>query len=162
MIPIRLRRFDPARDARATARLFFETVHAVNARHYAPAQLKAWAPRPPDPRAWAARLGRALTLVAETDDGTLVGFASLGPEGYLDTLYVRADMIGRGVGSALLAAIEDAARANGQPRLHTRASVTAVPFFAARGFRECAVETVTRRGIPLQTHVMDKDLTNRS
>ena len=31
-------------DCEQTARLFYETVHAVNAKDYAPRQLAAWAP----------------------------------------------------------------------------------------------------------------------
>ena len=36
-------------DCLILARLFYDTVHTVNARDYTPEQLEAWAPAPPDP-----------------------------------------------------------------------------------------------------------------
>ena len=39
-------------DCRRLTELFYDTVHSVNARDYAPEQLDAWAPGQPDLVAW--------------------------------------------------------------------------------------------------------------
>ncbi|MEX2649076.1 MAG: GNAT family N-acetyltransferase [Alphaproteobacteria bacterium] len=144
-------------DAAALARLFHETVHAIAARDYTAAELHAWAPVVPDGRAWDLRLRTGVTLVAELD-GAVSGFAALDPPDHLDLLYVHKDHQGRGVASALLAAIEARARAHGATRLATEASLTARPFFAARGFVVVEDQTIERGGVFLRRFAMVKDL----
>ena len=48
---IHIRNYAPE-DCLILARLFYDTVHTVNARDYTPEQLEAWAPAPPDPELW--------------------------------------------------------------------------------------------------------------
>lgn len=72
--------------------------------------------------AWlGARSGALEVVVAELDDGTIAGFASLSPyrdrPAYRttveDSIYVHPDHRGTGVGRALLTEIVDVARARG-------------------------------------------------
>ena len=127
--------------------LFYDTVHTVCARDYTRSQLDAWAPADPDAAAWDASLLAHRTLVAE-EKGRIVGFADLGPDGYLDRLYVHRDWQGRGVGSALCAALPGARR--------THASITARPFFERRGWHVVREQRVERRGVRLTNFVMEK------
>lgn len=83
-------------DCEQTARLFYETVHAVNAKDYAPRQLAAWAPAVPQPEAWHASFCGHYALVAE-EDGAVIGFGDIDATGYLDRLYVHKGHQGRGV-----------------------------------------------------------------
>ena len=78
---VRIRSYE-AGDAPALARLFYETVHAVNRADYSPEQLRAWAPEVPNPEAWHARMSGRCTLVAE-EDGEALGFAELERAGHL-------------------------------------------------------------------------------
>ena len=110
-------------DCPALAELFYQTVHAVNARDYSPEQLDAWADGRVELAAWDASFRAHDTRVA-VEGGVIVGFADLGPDGYLDRLYVHRDWQGRGVASALCDALP-AARI-------THASITARPFFERR------------------------------
>jgi phosphinothricin acetyltransferase len=73
-------------------------------------------------QAWlAARSGALACLVAEDDDGTIVGFASLSHyrdrPAYAttveDSVYVDRGAQGRGIGRALLEAMVDTARSHG-------------------------------------------------
>ena len=89
-----------ARDAAATARLLFETVHESCAGDYTPAQLDAWAPAARDLTAWSAQLAASHALAAECD-GALAGFATRRPADVLDLLYVSPHFQRRGVASAL-------------------------------------------------------------
>jgi phosphinothricin acetyltransferase len=80
-------------------------------------------PRTPgDQAAWlAARSGAHVALVAVADDGEVVGFGSLSPyrdrpayrTSVEDSVYVRRDRQGLGVGALLLSSLLDAAVASG-------------------------------------------------
>ena len=94
-------------DCPALAELFYQTVHAVNARDYSPEQLDAWADGRVELAAWDASFRAHDTRVA-VEGGVIVGFADLGPDGYLDRLYVHRDWQGRGVASALCDALPPA------------------------------------------------------
>lgn len=148
-------------DLAGIAELFRETVHAVGARHYARKELDAWAPDDLRPEDWAPRLARNTSLIAE-DGATIVGFAELGPEGLVDMLYVHKDRQGRGIASALLAALEARAREAGLVRLTTNASRIARPFFLRRGFAVLAAQKVERRGVEIENFRMEKSLTPQS
>lgn len=73
-------------------------------------------------RAWLeARTGAFSALVAVDDDGAVLGFASLSPykerAAYRttveDSVYVRRDRVGEGIGAALLGRLVEIARASG-------------------------------------------------
>jgi putative acetyltransferase len=145
-------------DTPAIAGLCRDTVRRVNRKDYSREQVEAWAPDSLDENHWADRLRPLAVLVAEAG-GRVVGFASWRPaDGYLDHLYVHADHQGEGVASALLARVEDAARAAGSTRLHSEASVTARPFFERRGFAVVAEQTVVRRGVAFSNYRTEKAL----
>ena len=139
-------------DCEQTARLFYETVHAVNAKDYAPRQLAAWAPAVPQPEAWHASFCGHYALVAE-EDGAVIGFGDIDATGYLDRLYVHRDWQGRGVATALCDALEGRVAAE---RFVTHASLTARPFFARRGYRVVREQQVERHGVLLTNFVMEK------
>ena len=143
---MRLRPYRSA-DLPAILDLFRNTVHTVCARDYTRSQLDAWAPAELDAAAWDASLLAHRTLVAE-ENGMIIGFADLGPDGYLDRLYVHRDWQGRGVASALCDALPDARS--------THASLTARPFFEKRGWRVVKEQQVERRGVRLTNFVMER------
>lgn len=151
-LAVTLRPYRPD-DCLALAALFYQTVHTVNAAHYTPAQLDAWAPAGgPDLAAWDESFRAHLTLIAELD-GKLAGFGDMDTAcGYLDRLYVHKDFQGRGVATALCGALEQAAAGP----VTTHASVTARPFFARRGYRVLRAQQVERRGVRLANYVMEK------
>jgi putative acetyltransferase len=151
-----LRPFQPA-DAPALLSLFRETVRRVNARDYAPDQLRAWASHDIDPGAWAQRFIGRFVVVAE-DLGQPVGFAELEADGHIDRVYVSADHQGEGIGRALLEAVTVEARRRGMARLWVEASITARPFFETLGFTLLAPQVVTCRGARLLNYRMERRL----
>jgi len=146
-------------DAKALGEVFHRAVHEGAAGKYSPEECAAWSPEPPVSHAWAARLGEAETLVAETPGG-LVGFMSLVIDrAYLDFAFVAPEVMGKGVAAALYAVLEGRARAKGLTVLSTEASLLAEPFFLRQGWRLVERQEVERRGVMLKNAVMEKDLT---
>ncbi len=138
-------------DCEELLRLFYGTVHAVNARDYTKEQLDAWATGKEDAARWDASLRAHYALVAE-ESGKIVGFGDIDKTGYLDRLYVHKDFQGRGIASALCDRLEK--RAEG--KIVTHASVTAKPFFERRGYRAVREQRVERNGVFLTNYVMEK------
>jgi GNAT superfamily N-acetyltransferase len=144
-------------DTAAIVTLFRNTIHRVNSRDNTPEQVNARAPAEMDLGRWAARLRGSFTVVAE-EDGELLGFADLEADGHVDCLYAHAAHQGRGVATALLHALERKAKDLGLVRLFTEASITARPFFAARGFVVLAPQEVECRGARFVNFRMENEV----
>ena len=139
-------------DCRRLTELFYDTVHSVNARDYAPEQLDAWAIGQPDLEAWDRSLHAHESFVAE-ENGVIIGFGDIDQSGYLDRLFVDKVLPGRGVSTALGDALEAAVRAE---HYTTHASITARPFFEKRGYHVVRQQRVERQGVSLTNFVMEK------
>lgn len=116
-------------DCAALAALFYETVHAVNARDYTPQQLDAWATGEVDLDAWDRSFREHDTVIAE-QNGSIVGFGDMDASGYLDRLYVHKDCQGRGVASAICAWLERPQRCG---RVHHPCFADCTAFFGTKG-----------------------------
>ncbi|HIT33641.1 MAG TPA: GNAT family N-acetyltransferase [Candidatus Faecousia intestinigallinarum] len=141
-----------SRDCREMAELFYQTVHTVNARDYAPEQLDAWANGKVNLEQWDASFRSHTTLVEERD-GVIAGFADMDGTGYLDRLYVHKDYQGQGIATALCDALELAVPSRCYT---THASITARGFFEKRGYRAVKEQQVERQGVKLTNFVMEK------
>ena len=139
-------------DCPALAELFYQTVHAVNARDYSPEQLDAWADGRVELAAWDASFRAHDTRVA-VEGGVIVGFADLGPDGYLDRLYVHHAHQREGIATAICDALEQAVPSTCYT---THASITARPFFERRGWHVVKEQQVERRGVLLTNFVMER------
>ncbi len=129
--------------------LFFSSVHELAKRHYSPEQLAAWAPRQYDEAGWRELMQRLQPFVAESD-GVAAGYADLQPSGYIDHFFVAGQHGGRGVGAALMAHIQEAARRRGIAELSADVSLAAEAFFARHGFVVETRKSVQVRGVTLQ------------
>ena len=154
---IRLRPYRGA-DAAALTDIFVRAATITGARAYTPAQVAAWA-RGASPR-WTRRRcadGR-LVLVAADGADRAVAFADLEASGHIDMLFCDPSWSGRGIGSALCAAIEDEASRRGMARLHVEASALALPVFERRGFTLLGRNDFTMYGVPTYNFLMEKRL----
>ena len=148
-------------DLEEMERLFFETVHTVNAADYTEEQLWAWADKEVDHRAWHESFCRHRTVIAELG-GRIAGFGDMAPDGYLDRLYVHREEQGQGIGTAICDYLEGeqaeaGSRTEGkEKRFVTHASVTARPFFEKRGYRVVKEQLVERKGVMLTNYMMEK------
>lgn len=149
-----IREYRPG-DCEEMEKLFYNTVHTVNAADYTQEQLNVWANGRVDREKWNASFLSHYTLVAE-DDGRIVGFGDIDSSGYLDRLYVHKDYQRQSIASALCDGLEK--RCGGQ-EITTHASITARPFFEKRGYAVIREQQVERGGIWLTNYVMKKKRT---
>ncbi len=119
-------------DATALAAVRRAAVLGVARGTYPAADVRRWASLPPLYDAWAMTAGGETLLAAERG-GRVVGFAGL-RRAELTALFVRPSAARRGVGAALVSAVERLARRRGVRRLSVVAAVGAEPFYRARGF----------------------------
>lgn len=144
-----------SKDCTTMAELFFNTVHAVNAKDYSKVQLDAWANGTPDILAWNKSFLKHNTLVAEAN-GIIVGFGDMDGDGYLDRLYVHKDYQAQGIGTAIVKELERQAILSGISHFSIHASITAKPFFEKHGYHVVRKNTVIRNKIELTNYVMEK------
>lgn len=132
--------------------------HAAPA-HYPPPAVDAWCARR-TPADYAEALLASTLVVAEDDDGRVVGFAQLDPaEGVVESVYVDPDFARRGIGRRLVEALEHEARSAGTKRLVLSATRNAVGFYEARGYRrEGPVRLALGHGQSIDCELMSKTL----
>ncbi|GGB78984.1 acetyltransferase [Marinobacterium zhoushanense] len=153
---IHLRSYKPI-DAWRLTDIFYNSVHAIDARYYSLQEINAWAQLPIDYLHWRERFDAHSVQVAEID-GEAVGFAAMEPDGYIDWIYTHSDYQRRGVAGALYTWLEQRARAEGLTRLSVHASHVARPFFERQGFVVLAENEVERNGVTLINWLMEKTL----
>ncbi|HEX2533898.1 MAG TPA: GNAT family N-acetyltransferase [Chitinophagaceae bacterium] len=144
-------------DLEGITQLFRTTVLQVNAGDYTAQQVQVWAERGKDRALWTGRVQDSFFLLAE--DGTgLCGFGALTPAGYVDLLFIAPSHMGKGIGAALLGALEAEARVQGMEALEADVSITARPFFLRQGFRQVVEQEVWLQGVALTNFRMRKEL----
>ncbi|MGE6203609.1 GNAT family N-acetyltransferase [Guptibacillus hwajinpoensis] len=140
--------------------LFYETVHSINRKDYTNIQVNAWADKAELNRrhaSWGEEFKRNFTYVARVDQ-QIVGFCDLTSSGLLDRLYIHKNYQRIGIASELLEKMQQTARLNDMKQLYTEASITAVPFFRAKGFSLVKSQLVEKNGIQLKNFLMAKEL----
>ncbi len=152
---MRLRKYQST-DCPVLAQLFYDTVHAINAKDYTQDQLEAWATGSVDLSVWNHSLLKHNTLIAE-ENGIIVGFGDMDDSGYIDRLFVHKDYQGMGIATAIVNALEFDALKRNIFNFTTHASITAKPFFEKHGYKVLRENTVIRAGVSLTNFVMGKD-----
>lgn len=144
-------------DCTVMGKLFYDTVHTINAKDYTKEQLDAWAAGNLDLEAWNHSFLKHNALIAEID-GKIVGFSDMDKTGYLDRLYVHRDFQRKGIAAALVNELERCAQKEGVFNFETYASITARPFFEKQGYTVEAENKAVRNNITLVNYKMVKHL----
>lgn len=137
-------------DIEAIARLFYDTVHTVNARDYTEEQLNVWATGNLNIDEWDKSFIEHYTIVA-VDGDKIVGFGDIDNSGYLDRLYVHKDYQGRGIATAICDMLEKVVNAT---EITVHASITAMPFFEKRGYKVVREQQVKKSNVCLKNYIM--------
>ena len=146
-----------ATDTSVLAAIFAASVEELTGEDYSEAQQQAWAGAADDEEQFGKRLAGELTLVA-TLQNSPVGFAALKGKDHIDMLYVHPGVVGQGVASMLLDALEKLAGGRGAKALTVDASDNAAEFFTKRGYVATRRNTVTVNGEWLANTTMQKTL----
>lgn len=152
-----IRRFKTS-DADTLANIFHASVREVGIRDYSAGQVTAWSPSKPDPSRYLRKAEGRILLVAVDDDDRPIGYGDLEPDGHIDHLYCRPDLVGTGIGSAIFAAIEVTARRAGIAVLFVEASEGARRLFERRGFGVDARNDFTINGVAIHNYRMSKPI----
>ena len=144
-------------DAAAICEVQRCSVRGLARSAYTSAQIEAWiGNRQPGHYAWALDHGE-LMFVAEEGEGVIGYGLLLGHE--VRAVYVHPDAAEKGVGRALLSAIEEAARERGIGALDVHASLNAEGFYRAHGYEpEEEVDLDLPSGVKLPAIRMRKNL----
>ena len=137
-------------DCNIVSKLFYETVHSVNAKDYTAEQLSVWANNADSLKSRSNDLLNQRTLIAEMN-GVIVGFGSIDKSGYLDLLFVHKDYQKQGIAIALCNELEKDFAV-----IKTYASITAKQFFENRGYSVVKAQEVERSGVKLINYEMQK------
>ncbi|MFN8829389.1 MAG: GNAT family N-acetyltransferase [Labrys sp. (in: a-proteobacteria)] len=132
-VSIALRPYLPS-DAEALALIYQAAILELTGDDYSERQQEEWAAEADDVDEFGVSLASMLTLIA-VEKGEAIGFASLKGADHVEMLFVHPSAARRGVGSALLDALERIAGARGAKALTTEASDTSQPLFARRGYQ---------------------------
>ena len=151
-ITIRPLRHDDYQDV---GRIFFCAVHEGTRAAYTYAQRRAWAGDTIDLVRWQKRVAELTGFMAQ-DASEPVGFMTIDQMGYVDLAFVLPSYAGKGVGTALLDAVEKWAQTNDVPRLTTAASLVARPFFERHGWRVLEEEIIKRHDVSITRFQMEK------
>jgi putative acetyltransferase len=158
LVNVAIRTYEP-HDAAAVADVFYRSAREVALSDYSVDQVRAWVPARPDAARTHLRCsdGR-LVLVATGEQGYVVAFIDLEPDGHIDRLFCAPEAVGQGIASQLYDAIEGAAREQRIGRLFTEASELARRFFERKGFIVLARQDKVLRGVPIHNYRMAKTL----
>ena len=138
-------------DHRLLREIYADAIETQAVLLYTPEQIRAWAAL-----AWLPGvLDRTLAEGHGWISGIDAAFAIRDPRDRLSLLYCRGREARRGHGSALLAQIENDARADGVERLRTEASQLSRPLLERRGWLVVAPETITIGGVPFERYRME-------
>lgn len=137
--------------------LFKQTIHHVNARHYSQQQLNAWAPSIFDKILWCKKFANLKSFVCVHKE-KIVGYSDLQKNGYIDHFFCHHKFQGEGVGTALMVHIHILANQQNINQLSADVSITAKPFFEAKGFKVVKQQAVRIRGQVLTNFKMIKEV----
>lgn len=138
-------------------RVFMSSVHELARDFYTQDQLDAWAPQAYDARRWEDRISALRPFVAVVD-GNVAGYADLQGSGHIDHFFVSGRFSGRGIGSALMAHIHQAAIRRGIAELSAHVSLAAESFFSKHGFSVVRRQSVAVGGVSLDNALMTRRL----
>ncbi len=138
-------------------KLFYNTVHYINCRHYNKDQLNVWAKpiEDIDLESWAGKFSESSTLVIELNN-RIVAFSNIDNNGNLDMFYVHKDFQGIGLGRELLKNIYKYAKDSGFEKITASISITAKPLFLKYGYKLLEEASLTIDGVSIKGYNVEK------
>ena len=121
-------------EAQAIIDLHADTIRRVNSKDYTPTQIESWIGKP-NLEFYKSAIRDGEFYVYVTENGSILGEGHLNKNAIFG-LYVSADHLGKGIGSAILERMEDDAVNAGFTELRTTSTITALGFWRSKGYEE--------------------------
>jgi N-acetylglutamate synthase-like GNAT family acetyltransferase len=121
-------------DSEEIRRIHIKAVKELSKGHYTSREIKAWADAE-EPEHYKESIRNNEFYVAE-EEGAVSGFGILTRNGEIGGVYVKPDVVRRGVGKAILKKLEERAMELGLTSLHLDSSLNAVPFYEGAGYEQ--------------------------
>jgi len=144
-------RLAAAADVPALAALYARSARELGPQVYSAEQVNAWQAFGRDTPDFRDYVLNARTWMAEDPAGAL-GFCGIDADGEVHSLYVRADAMRHGVGSALLAHALAWARRHGIERFAAWATPFSLPLFHRAGFALSRTVRERYRGVEFERY----------
>lgn len=143
-------------DAASLAIVFERAVRTIASRDYSSAQIAAWIGTESREARFREKMadGRRCWVAVDEDDH-VTAFVDLEANGHIDFLFADPDVAGRGVTTALLDVLEQAARKDGVSRLWVEASEPARRFFLKRGYSVVQRRDFEIGGVSIHNYAME-------
>ena len=140
--------------------LYYGTITTVNKNDYSEKQISVWAAAYKNIESWTSKINEQHFFVAELNS-RITGFASITDKGYIDYMYVHKDFQRQGIATELLKVIEQLTNKLKLKKIWAEVSITARPFFAARGFTLTKIYTKKVADVEFEDSIMTKSITNQ-
>lgn len=151
---ITIRRAEPE-DLKELQALFVETINSTCPGDYTAPQINAWTSSIENKDRWNRLIVHQYSIVAIID-GKIVGFAALDNGDYLDFMYVDKTHQRKGIATQLFDALKLESLRQGFYKLQSDVSITARPFFEAKGFEVAKENRKSVNGIELVNYRMQE------
>lgn len=130
-------------DLPSIKKIYVETINAVNAADYTPAQRSAWIAGFHERS--KSTFERGISFIA-CNQGNIVGFGTLTPDGEISNMYIHKDFQRQGIGSQILKMLEQTAAEQGISTLFLYSSITSESFYRKHKYITAKHESYTRNG----------------
>jgi GNAT superfamily N-acetyltransferase len=143
-----------AADAPAILSAHVQAIRQICQTQYTPEQIEAWA-GPKKAQDYANAMARGEAMFVAEMDSQIVGFSAIDRDA-IKAVYVLPSAQHRGIGAALLAAVEGEARASGVCKVSLESTVNAVSFYKLHGYQRGDDTVHMMRGVPIPCVKMNK------
>jgi putative acetyltransferase len=150
-----IRRAAPA-DAERILRLHVDSIRRVCAASYTPQQIDAWT-RAKRAEHYTQAMKNGESMFVAESSGECLGFSALRGD-FVMAVYVSPDHQRRGIGGALLAALEQDARQRHIIELQLKSTLNAEGFYTSRGYRRVEPSVHVMHGVEVPCVKMQKRL----
>ena len=142
------------KDLTALAHIYKQGIRHVGREYYSQEQVEVWSSFADDTRDFEKWINDADTYVAQNGENQVVGFAGLEEKGRISSLFVAPEVMGTGIGTALLSQLMEEIKKREITSITTDASEFSKPLFEKFGFRTYNIEQSRFKGMVFQRYKM--------
>ncbi len=144
-------------EAKKISQLIQNTQAKINAKDYSPKEIAAWQKANSEAEIRKRLKNKSCDVYLAIAGKEIVGTGTL-DDSQLRGIFVRADQLGRHIGSQILRQIERKAISRGVKKLRLEASLTAPGFYQKFGYKKIKKSFHKFNGVKVRCVIMEKSL----